>query len=385
MRGRPNVRISRNELKRFAGAIRRDRERLLKEWRDAVRLLPSAKGLDLPSLNDHIPALLDELADALLEGHTHSILTVSLVDKSPQVHGVQRLRAGFDISEVVAEYNILREILNGVAAREGIEMSADASRILNRVVDRAISVAVDTYVKEKTLQIQQRREEYLSFVMHDLRPPLSAIHGAHRILESCIPADAKTERVQRMLDLMRRNMDRMTALLNVATQAQYNAAVGAIGEVNLQRRQFEFSPIVEALVQDLRPLMGESDVRLVNAVPGDLMVYADAALLNHLVQNLLSNAMRHTEHGQIVVGAESCDDKGGVRGWVEDTGAGIPKERHERIFQKFETDPDKAGGQGLGLTIVKQIVEAHSGEIFLESEVGRGSKFIFTFPGPEIR
>ena len=385
MRGRQNLRISRNELKRFAGAIRRDRERLLKEWRDAVRRLPSAKDLDLPSLNDHIPALLDELADALLEGHTQSILTLSLVDKSPQVHGVQRLRAGFDISEVVAEYNILREILNGVAAREGIEMAGDASRILNRVVDRAIAVAVDTYVKEKTLQIQQRREEYLSFVMHDLRTPLAAVHGAERVLDSCIPADAKTERVQRMLGLMRRNMDRMTALLNVATQAQYNAAVGAIREVNLQRRQFEFSPIVEALVEDLRPLMGESDVRIVNAVPGDLMVYADAALLNHLVQNLLSNAMRHTERGQIVVGAEYCDDKGGVRGWVEDTGAGIPKERHERIFQKFETDPDKACGQGLGLTIVKQIVEAHSGEIFLESEVGRGSKFMFRFPGPETR
>jgi len=142
---------------------------------------------------------------------------------------------------------------------------------------------------------------------------------------------------------------------------------------------------VEALAQDLRPLIEESAVRIVNAVPGDLMVYADAALLNHLIQNLLSNAMRHTERGEIVVGAEYYDDKGGVRGWVEDTGAGIPKERHERIFHKFETDPHKAGGLGLGLAIVKQIVEAHRGEIFLESEVGRGSKFLFTLPGPEIR
>lgn len=328
-----------------------------------------------------MPSLLDELAETLVKGHTQSVLTLSLVEKSPQVHGAQRLRAGFDIAEVVAEYNILREVLNGVAESEGIQISADASRILNRVVDRAISVAVDTYVKEKTLQIQQRREEYLSFVMHDLRAPLSAIHAGQRVLEKSLPPTAKTEQVQTMLNLLRRNTERLGALLNTATQEQYNAAVGSILEVNLQHRQFELQPIVADLIHDLHPLV-DSSVRMVNAVPVGLMVYADIALLNQLIQNLLSNAIRHTSQGEIVIGAERMDDNGGVRCWVEDTGAGIAKERHERIFQKFETDPTNPGGQGLGLAIVKQIVKAHRGEIHLDSEVGRGSKFTFTLPGP---
>src|SRR5690242_12138782 len=101
-------------LKAFAAAIQRDRDGLLQEWRTQVRRLPTARGLTDPTLNDHIPPLLDHLAFALMAGHTESVLDLELED-SPQIHGSQRLRAGFDIVEVVAEYNILREILHGLA------------------------------------------------------------------------------------------------------------------------------------------------------------------------------------------------------------------------------------------------------------------------------
>src|SRR5262249_14247651 len=118
---RQTARIPPDDLKRFAAAIRQNREQLLKDWSDAVRSLPAAQPLDTPTLTDLIPSLLDRLADALAHGHTESILTLQLED-SPQLHGSQRLRAGFDIVEVVAEYNILRELLHSVAERQGIEI-----------------------------------------------------------------------------------------------------------------------------------------------------------------------------------------------------------------------------------------------------------------------
>lgn len=366
------------DLERFADAIRRNRSQLLQEWRLQVRRLPAAQKLDIPTLNDHIPPLLDQLASALAAGHTESILELELED-NPRIHGTERLRAGFDIVEVVAEYNILREILQELAGREAIAMTPEVGRILNRVVDGAIALAVDTYAKERALEMQLRREEQLSFIMHDLRTPLSAMHTAAQILDDSLQSEAKTQRVQNMLALLRRNADRVNALLKVATQEQYNIAASTIAELKVEPREFELWPLVEGLIHDLRPLSESTPVQMANTIPSDFVVFADAVLLNQVFQNLLSNAIKYTQAGQIIIGVEYTAE-GDAQCWVQDTGGGIPPDRLQKIFKKFETDPEKNGGQGLGLAIVKQIVEAHGGSVGVESTVGQGSKFSFTLP-----
>jgi signal transduction histidine kinase len=369
-----------DELKRFARAIHDNREELLNQWRIEVRRLLTALKLDVPTLNDHIPPLLEQLASALATGEKESVLDLQL-EHSPEIHGSQRLRAGFDIVEVVAEYNILREVLHGLAQRESIDITPDIIRILNRVVDSAIALAVDTYAKERALEMQQRREEHLSFVMHDLRTPLSAIDTAGQILDDSLPPAARTQRVQNMLGVLRRNSERLNALLKVATQEQYNIAAATIEELKIEPRQFDLWPLVEGLIHDLHPLSESTPVRMVNAVPTEFVVFADAVLLNQVFQNLLSNAIKYTQSGQIVIGAEYIDAGGSASCWVKDTGKGIPAERIDRIFAKFETDPEKKGGQGLGLAIVKQTIEAHGGQVSVESTLGLGSQFTFTLPG----
>src|SRR5215475_11964594 len=116
MRG--DTRLSKNLLD-FAKLIEDKREELLTEWRRDVRRLPAAKNLDTPTPDDHVPPLLDELASALKAGMFESILDLQL-EQNPRIHGTQRLRAGFDIVEVVAEYNILRELLQSLAERNAI-------------------------------------------------------------------------------------------------------------------------------------------------------------------------------------------------------------------------------------------------------------------------
>jgi signal transduction histidine kinase len=277
----------------------------------------------------------------------------------------------------------LREILQGVAAEDGIALSADINRILNRVIDSAIALAVDTYAKERALEMQKRREEHLSFVMHDLKTPLSAIHMVGQILENSIPPDGKTQRVQSMLSLLQRNSNRVNALLKMATHEQYNIAASTIKELKVEPREFDLWPLVESLVQDLGPLSESTPIRIVNVVPTDFVVFADAVLLNLVFQNLLSNAIKYTKAGQIAIGAEYCEGKH-VRCWVQDSGEGIPADLLDKVFEKFITDPEKKGGQGLGLAIVKQVVEAHGGEVAVQSTDGEGSKFIFTLlAGPD--
>lgn len=367
-----------DDLKRFAETIQQRRRELLEKWRNEVCRLPAARNMDAPTLNDHLPLLLDQLAAALVAGETESVLDLQL-EHSPQIHGTQRLRDGFDIVEVVAEYNILREILHGSVEEHGVNLSADITRILNRVIDSAIALAVDTYAKEKALEMQRRREEHLSFVMHDLRTPLSAMHMVGQILENSIPPDAKTQRVQSMLSLFRRNSERVNALLKMATHEQKNLAAGTIVELKVEPREFDLWPLVESLVQDLRPLSESTPIRIVNVVPTDFVVFADAVLLNQVFQNLLSNAIEYTKAGQIALGAEYSEEQD-ARCWVQDTGAGIPSDLIDKIFEKFMTDPEKQGGQGLGLAIVKKIVDAHGGIIDVQSTSGVGSKFIFTLP-----
>jgi two-component system phosphate regulon sensor histidine kinase PhoR len=367
-------------LRKLADLLHRNRRELLATWRQEVRRLPAARSLDVPTLNDHIPDVLEELAHALTSGGTQSVMELQL-ENSPKVHGTERFRAGFDIVEVVAEYNIIQELVQTFAEQNGVDCGGDVSRIMNRVFDRAIAAAVDTFARQKTLEIQQRREEHLAFIMHDLKTPLAAMQTARMLLQRSLPDSVQSGAVANMLELIDRNAARLEALLKVATQEQYNIAVSTSQEMRVERRELDLWILVEGLLRDLKPLAENSPVRIVNSVPTDLTIFADGMLLGQVFQNLLSNALRYTTQGQIVIGAQSIDDGQTVRCWVSDTGAGIEPERLGRVFDKLETDADRQGGLGLGLAIVKQAVEAHGGQVFVESELGTGSTFTFIIHG----
>jgi two-component system, OmpR family, phosphate regulon sensor histidine kinase PhoR len=137
---------------------------------------------------------------------------------------------------------------------------------------------------------------------------------------------------------------------------------------------------VEALIYDLCPLARTSGTELVNEVPHHLVVYADASLLKRVFQNLISNAVRHTAHGRVVLGARESSSDGTVECWVIDDGAGISKEKLEKVFDELESDSADGSGLGLGLAIVKNFIEAQGGRVSVESRQGMGSKFRFTLP-----
>src|SRR5947207_858119 len=165
---------------KLATLIQRDQEVLLVRWREQVRQLASAKHLDIPTLNDHVPNLLDELVTAL-RASTDFTIPQARHEASPPAHGLQRVQDGYDIEEVVAEYNILRECIHDLADSNGLSLQGKPFHILNRVLDGAIGSAVASFATQKALEVQHRREEYLAFVAHDLRTPLSAISLTARV------------------------------------------------------------------------------------------------------------------------------------------------------------------------------------------------------------
>jgi two-component system phosphate regulon sensor histidine kinase PhoR len=365
-----------DNVHKLAALILEERDALIARWRQQVKELPSAKNLNVPALNDHIPGLLNELVGALRVKSDQTI-PEALVEGSPPAHGLQRLHEAFDLEEVVAEYNILRGCIHDLAESNGLILQGESFHILNRVLDQAIGLAVQTYATQRALEVQRRREDYLAFVAHDLRIPLNAISLATRVLEmTCREPDARVE-TARMLKTLGRNVHHLQRLVEKIIEENTNLRTET--GVKLERREFDLWPLVEALIYDLHPVAGTDSTQLINKVPQSLVVYADASLLRRVFQNLIANAIRYTPRGKVRIGARKLDEHGTVECWVSDNGAGIPENQLERVFEDFESDSQTAG-LGLGLAIVKTFVEAHGGKVSMESRLGKGSKFRFTLP-----
>jgi signal transduction histidine kinase len=188
----------------------------------------------------------------------------------------------------------------------------------------------------------------------------------------------KDEQAAVLLGTMHRNVDRLNSL--VVKVVQEKANLKAQANEKLERREVKLRTLVEVLVNDLSPLTYASKLSLSNQVPAELTAYADADMLTLIFQNLISNAIDYTPNGEVIIGARKNNESAAIECWVSDNGAGIPADRLEKVFDKLETDPEKKGGMGLGLAIVKQFVEAHGGQVSVESEPGQGSTFRFTIP-----
>lgn len=368
-----------NALHALARAIRMEREALLARWRAQVRQLPSARHLDIPTLNDHIPSLLDELTLAL-ETNPGQTIPQALAETSAPAHGLQRLSDSFDIEEVVAEYNILRGCIHDLATEHAITLQGQPFHAINRVFDQAIGEALQTYANQRALEVQQRRGEYLAFVVHDLRTPLFAISLTGRVLERTLSKQALNDDAQRVLKSLRRNVQQLEGLVRKVLEENTNLQTDS--GVRLQRRWFDLWPMVEGLIDDLHPVASTAKTQVINQVPDELTVFADAGLLQRVLQNLIANAIKFTPGGEVIVGAQADESEAAVACWVSDNGQGIEPEMRDKIFEKGESGARDDASSGLGLAIVKTFIEAHGGSVTVQTRTGQGSSFRFTLPGP---
>lgn len=358
-----------------------ERQTLLSQWRIQVRELASARHLDIPTLNDHMPSLLDELATEL-KSNSEATIPEVLLEESPPAHGLQRLQEAFDIAEVVAEYNILRGCIHDLATENGINLQGKPFHVVNRVFDHAIGLALETYATQQALEVKQRRQEYLAFVAHDLRTPLFAISLTGRVLEQQLPKRGYGEDAAQMLKSLRRSVQQLEGLVQQVLEE--NTHLEADKGIHLERRLFDLWPLVERLRDDFALVAESAGTQIINNVPDDLVVYADASLLQRILQNLVTNAMKYAPNGVVTIGAKDGVDDNCIACWVSDNGKGIPEDMQEKIFDKGETDAERDDGTGLGLAIVQTFTEAHGGSVTVESAPGVGSTFRFTLPSKTL-
>ncbi|HZO86383.1 MAG TPA: ATP-binding protein, partial [Verrucomicrobiae bacterium] len=156
------------------------------------------------------------------------------------------------------------------------------------------------------------------------------------------------------------------------------------GQIVMNLQRVGLRDEVERVRDDLQSRALEKQVTVENLVPAALSAQADADRLHQVLVNLVENAIKYgRQSGRVIIGAKSTGDKK-VQVWVQDDGPGIPAEAKDRVFERFyrvdRARSRETGGTGLGLAIVKHIVQAHSGEVWVKSDVGTGSTFFFTLP-----
>jgi two-component system, OmpR family, phosphate regulon sensor histidine kinase PhoR len=199
--------------------------------------------LDTPAAIRHIAALLDDIAAALLKGQKKSLIALP-VDVANEVHGLQRFHDGFNLIDVVADYNALRETIQEFAEANRITVTGRVRGILDRVLDKAIGVAVETYSAQKALEIQRQRQEHLSFIVHDLKTPLSAVSTAVKILDRTLTGE-KNERVATMLQIVERNTQRLNTLISRVIQEEtglQRSGLESIFPAKVEKREFDLWP-----------------------------------------------------------------------------------------------------------------------------------------------
>jgi signal transduction histidine kinase len=254
----------------------------------------------------------------------------------------------------------------------------EAARIINHRIDEAVRLAVMAFAAQQALIRKETEDDHLAFIAHDLRTPLNAVSLIAEELKAGLDERALADAGE-LFDMLSRNLHRLEELIRQVLDTKVQVS-GAGSSFRPERRTFELWPLVQRLILDLRAVASKHDIAVINEIPRNLTVFADAGLVSQVFQNLLGNAFKYASRGQVVTTATGGPE--GVTCVVRDNGAGIPLDMLAKVFDKTASDPFKAG-TGLGLAIVKQIVEAHGGTVSAESIHGAGATFTFTLPARE--
>lgn len=226
--------------------------------------------------------------------------------------------------------------------------------------------------------LEGMREEFVANVSHELRTPLSLIKGASETLLDGGRHDPET--LEKFLGIIDRHASRLNLLIE---DLLLLSAIDS-GRIMLRSETVVLRDLAGEIMGDFQTTAAGRGIVLLNNLSETLRARGDAGRLRQILSNLIDNAIKHGGKGTVEVGGAPLA-AGWLQFWVRDEGAGIPEEARGRVFERFfRVDKSRArpqgGGTGLGLAIVKNLVQAHGGEVRVESAEGRGTTFFIKLP-----
>jgi two-component system phosphate regulon sensor histidine kinase PhoR len=223
-------------------------------------------------------------------------------------------------------------------------------------------------------ELDQLRNNFVSLISHDLKTPIAKIQAiCDRLL-----AGTQSEEVRDGLHSVRKESMELHRYIQSILQISRLES----NKVQLRKEPLDLNEVVEKAVTQVKPLAADKRQSLEMDLEPMSSIEADGVLLQEVILNLIENAVKYTPgDGKIAVKTNEVDDK--VIFAVQDSGPGIPVQDREHLFEKFfrgQAHQSQIKGTGLGLFLVKYFIELHGGEVFLESEVGKGTRVGFTLP-----
>ena len=348
---------------------------------------------ELAAQAERTAALFDRMVEGIIVIGLHGQIRIAnraagaLFNFSPPATGRTVLEATrhHEVAALVARLEKEPEVLNhelrldDVAQTRYLQVNALALRSADGVRDGAIIVFHDL---TRLRQLEAVRQEFVANVSHELRTPLSLIKSA---VETLIDGGMNDPVVTaRFLEIIDKHANRLTLLIDdLLLLARLDS-----GRIELHLEPVPLRAAAQDALDDAALIARSRGVTLENHVANEIAAQADPERLRQVLANLIDNAIKYgREGGRVTLGGRAIN-RGRVELTVGDDGPGIPAEAKARIFERFYR-VDKArsreeGGTGLGLAIVKNVVQAHGGEVRVESEAGAGTEFFITLPAAKV-
>lgn len=280
------------------------------------------------------------------------------------------------VREGAQDYLVKNQVQGEILPRS-IRYAIERQRSEMRIASIAREVTERQRMEEKLRDADRRKDEFLAMLSHELRNPLASITMAVRLL-SIQKNESQLQREARMS--IERQAGQLTRLIDDLLEVSRIAN----GKLYLRKEPVALNGIVEHSVETVRPLLDQRRHELTLSLPKEVMwLDADAARLEQVIVNLLTNAAKYTpEGGKIWLTVEQNENECMLR--VRDNGIGIAAELLPHVFDMF-TQADQSldrsqGGLGIGLALVRQIVELHGGRVEVSSNLGQGSEFAMYLP-----
>jgi PAS domain S-box-containing protein len=260
--------------------------------------------------------------------------------------------------------------------KDGSEFPAEASISKLHMGEEVYYTVILRDVTERK-QIERMKDEFVSVVSHELRTPLTSIHGSLGMLTSGL-LQPDSEPGKRLLQIATDSTERLVRLINDILDIERIES----GKVKMERETCNLAHLIQSAVNVMQPLAEKVEVNIcVSSLSVNL--WADPDRIVQTLTNLLSNAIKFSSPGETIC-LETQQQQDEVLVKVKDQGRGIPPDKLDSIFERFQqvdsSDSRNHDGTGLGLAICKSIVQQHGGRIWVESVVGEGSTFYFTLP-----
>ena len=377
---------------------------IVDQWVEAVfedQQIKSADQLSPTAIRDHIPHILAALATVLAETQQSDVETII---RASLQHGALRAGQGFDPTEIAREYHLLRSQIIHVLRADLLQRTAEevlrAVALIDAVVDGAIAQCFKSYVAERLQELDKLRgqlvltnqeldrlvnssQENLSVLAHELKTPLTSIIGYSELFlrQQQQPTVRDTPHSLEHIERVVRNSRQLLRLINDTLELSRCEA----GQMLLRLEPTNVRGVIQTVFGVIQPLAASSGLQLLlddERAPD--RVVTDPLRLQQILVNLMSNAIRYTEVGEVTLQCRVLSD-----GWwsiaVSDTGIGIAEANQARVFEPFfqvlPSEPDRlTNSTGLGLAIVSRMIKLLQGEISLTSEVGVGSTFTVVLP-----